>query len=147
MTTSLAEGGEGLGTLGLPEPALRDLAAKAGFAQVRHVEMDNPFNSLYELARRLTGPVSTACPMKGPFWLCSPTGCTSRHGPSGPQIWSAAGDKGPGRSCIPRCWPLSSCDRGPIWLGEPFIGGWLLTFRLAVVGEPVGMAGSSQRCR
>ena len=32
MTTSLAEGGEGLGTLGLPE-------------------MDNPFNSLYELTR------------------------------------------------------------------------------------------------
>jgi 2-polyprenyl-3-methyl-5-hydroxy-6-metoxy-1,4-benzoquinol methylase len=51
MTTSLAEGGEGLGTLGLPEPALRQLAGKAGFAQVRHVEMDNPFNSLYELAR------------------------------------------------------------------------------------------------
>ena len=51
MTTSLAEGGEGLGTLGLPAPVLRDLAAKAGFAQVRHVEMDNPFNSLYELTR------------------------------------------------------------------------------------------------
>lgn len=51
MTTSLAEGGEGLGTLGLPEPVLRQLAGKAGFAQVRHVEMDNPFNSLYELAR------------------------------------------------------------------------------------------------
>ena len=31
--------------------AIRDLAAKAGFAQVRHVEMDNPFNSLYELTR------------------------------------------------------------------------------------------------
>ena len=30
MTASLAEGGEGLGTLGLPEPVLRDLAAKAG---------------------------------------------------------------------------------------------------------------------
>jgi SAM-dependent methyltransferase len=51
MTTSLAEGGEGLGTLGLPETALRDLAGKAGFAQIRHVEMDNPFNSLYELTR------------------------------------------------------------------------------------------------
>src|SRR5512146_1436757 len=51
MTTSLAEGGEGLGTLGLPAPVLRDLAAKAGFAQVRQVEMDNPFNSLYELTR------------------------------------------------------------------------------------------------
>jgi len=51
MTTSLADGGEGLGTLGLPEPVLRQLARKAGFTQMRHVEMDNPFNSLYELAR------------------------------------------------------------------------------------------------
>jgi SAM-dependent methyltransferase len=51
MTTSLAEGGEGLGTLGLPEPVLRQLAGKAGFTQVRHVEMDNPFNRLYELSR------------------------------------------------------------------------------------------------
>lgn len=51
LTTSLAEGGEGLGTLGLPPTALRDLAAKAGFAQVRLVDMDNPFNNLYELAR------------------------------------------------------------------------------------------------
>jgi hypothetical protein len=51
MTTSLAEGGEGLGTLGLPEPTLRQLAGQAGFGQVRRVDMDNPFNSLYELAR------------------------------------------------------------------------------------------------
>src|SRR5215472_3882177 len=51
MTTSLAEGGEGLGTLGLPEPVLRELAGKAGFARVRQVEMDNPFNNLYELTR------------------------------------------------------------------------------------------------
>jgi len=51
MTTSLAEGGEGLGTLGLPEPVLRDLADKAGFTSVRRVEMDNPFNTLYELTR------------------------------------------------------------------------------------------------
>ena len=45
------QAGRRLGTLGLPAPVLRDLAAKAGFAQVRHVEMDNPFNSLYELTR------------------------------------------------------------------------------------------------
>ena len=51
MTTSLAEGGEGLGTLGLPAPVLRQLAGKAGFTRVRQVEMDNPFNSLYELTR------------------------------------------------------------------------------------------------
>jgi SAM-dependent methyltransferase len=51
MTTSLAEGGEGLGTLGLSEPVLTRLATKAGFGQVRRVEMDNPFNNLYELTR------------------------------------------------------------------------------------------------
>lgn len=51
MTTSLAEGGEGLGTLGLPEPVLRDLAGRAGFSAVARVAMDNPFNSLYELTR------------------------------------------------------------------------------------------------
>jgi hypothetical protein len=51
MTTSLAEGGEGLSTLGLPEATLRDLAGQARFAQVRLVEMDNPFNRLYELTR------------------------------------------------------------------------------------------------
>jgi SAM-dependent methyltransferase len=49
MTTSLAEGGEGLGTLGLPESMLGSLASEAGFSTVRRVEMDNPFNSLYEL--------------------------------------------------------------------------------------------------
>ncbi len=51
MTTSLAEGGEGLGTLGLPAPVLRQLAGKAGFTHVRQVELDNPFNSFYELTR------------------------------------------------------------------------------------------------
>ena len=51
MTVSLAEGGAGLGTLGLSEPALRKLAGQAGFSGLRRVEMDNPFNSLYELQR------------------------------------------------------------------------------------------------
>ena len=51
MTTSLAQGGEGLGTLGLPESSLRQLAGKTGFGHVRRVEMDNPFNTLYELTR------------------------------------------------------------------------------------------------
>ena len=51
MTTSLAQDGEGLGTLGLPEPKLRQLAGKAGFGEIRRVEMDNPFNTLYELTR------------------------------------------------------------------------------------------------
>lgn len=51
MTTSLARGGRGLGTLGLTEPVLRELAGTAGFRTVRRVEMDNPFNTLYELHR------------------------------------------------------------------------------------------------
>jgi len=40
-----------VGQHGLPEPVLRQLAAKAGFTQVWNVEMDNSFNKLYELAR------------------------------------------------------------------------------------------------
>lgn len=51
MTTSLAHGGAGLGTLGLPPSVLRELAARAGFAEVRQVPMENPFNNLYELRR------------------------------------------------------------------------------------------------
>ncbi len=51
MTASLADGGVGLGTLGLPERRLRALAEGAGFAEVRRLEIDNPFNSLYALRR------------------------------------------------------------------------------------------------
>jgi SAM-dependent methyltransferase len=47
--TSLAHGGPGLGTLGLPEPRLRDLCVEAGFHQVRRLPLENPFNSLYEI--------------------------------------------------------------------------------------------------
>jgi hypothetical protein len=49
MTTSLAHGGAGLGTLGLPEPKLRELATEAGFGQLRRVPLENPFNTLYEI--------------------------------------------------------------------------------------------------
>ncbi len=49
LTTSLAEGGEGLGTLGLPPLKLRELAKETGFSQVRQLPLDNPFNNLYEL--------------------------------------------------------------------------------------------------
>lgn len=51
MTTSLACGGAGLGTMGLPPARLRALAARAGFARVRQVPVNNPFNNLYELWR------------------------------------------------------------------------------------------------
>src|SRR5262249_22323284 len=50
MSVSLAEGGQGLGTLGMHEPRLRELGAAAGFGPVRRVPIENPFNSLYEIA-------------------------------------------------------------------------------------------------
>ena len=49
MTTSLAGGGMGLGTLGFHEPKVRELCAEAGFSHVRRVPLDNPFNNLYEI--------------------------------------------------------------------------------------------------
>jgi hypothetical protein len=50
LTVSLAEGGTGLGTCGLAEPVLRQMAIDAGFRSVRHVPIDEPFNTVYELA-------------------------------------------------------------------------------------------------
>jgi hypothetical protein len=49
MTTSLANGGVGLGTVGLHEPKMRELCAEAGFTGVRRVPLENPFNNLYEV--------------------------------------------------------------------------------------------------
>ena len=49
LTLSLADHGEGLGTLGLPEPKLREFGQQAGFGKIRRIPMDNPFNALYEL--------------------------------------------------------------------------------------------------
>jgi 2-polyprenyl-3-methyl-5-hydroxy-6-metoxy-1,4-benzoquinol methylase len=49
LPVSLAEGGAGLGTLGLPESRLSELATEAGFSKVRRVPIDDPFNSVYEL--------------------------------------------------------------------------------------------------
>jgi 2-polyprenyl-3-methyl-5-hydroxy-6-metoxy-1,4-benzoquinol methylase len=49
MTTSLANHGEGLGTLGLPETKLRELCAEAGWSSVRRVPIEVPFNNLYEI--------------------------------------------------------------------------------------------------
>jgi hypothetical protein len=48
MTTSLANNGAGLGTLGFHEAKVRELCTKAGFSSVRRVPLDNPFNNLYE---------------------------------------------------------------------------------------------------
>ncbi len=49
MTTSLAHGGAGLGTCGLPEARVREFAEAAGFADVTRAPVDNPFNVVYEL--------------------------------------------------------------------------------------------------
>lgn len=49
MTTSLAERGAGLGTVGLSEAKLQALCAEAGFSAFRLVPQDSPFNNLYEV--------------------------------------------------------------------------------------------------
>ena len=49
MTTSLAHGGAGLGTLGLHERRLREYAAVAGFDGGVRLAFQDPFNKLYEL--------------------------------------------------------------------------------------------------
>ena len=49
MTSSLAEHGEGLGTMGMHESKVRALCTVAGFSKVQRVPMENPFNSLYEV--------------------------------------------------------------------------------------------------
>jgi 2-polyprenyl-3-methyl-5-hydroxy-6-metoxy-1,4-benzoquinol methylase len=50
MSSSLSEpGGAGLGTLGLPEPAMRALVEAAGFARFRRVDLPHPINAFYEV--------------------------------------------------------------------------------------------------
>ncbi|MEE9262381.1 MAG: class I SAM-dependent methyltransferase [Dehalococcoidia bacterium] len=49
MTTSLAGGGEGLGTMGMPESKVRAFCTEAGFSSVRPLPIENPFNILYEV--------------------------------------------------------------------------------------------------
>jgi 2-polyprenyl-3-methyl-5-hydroxy-6-metoxy-1,4-benzoquinol methylase len=49
MSTSLAHGGEGLGTCGLHEAKLTDLGHSAGFRTIEQAPIENPFNNLYVL--------------------------------------------------------------------------------------------------
>jgi SAM-dependent methyltransferase len=49
LTTSLADGGRGLGTCGLPPARVQELCVGAGFSQVRQVPIDDPFNVLYDV--------------------------------------------------------------------------------------------------
>jgi len=49
MSSALSEpGGAGLGTLGLPEPAMRALVAAAGFTRFRRLDLPHPVNAFYE---------------------------------------------------------------------------------------------------
>ena len=49
MTTSLANGGAGLGTLGFNEKTAREMCQKAGFSEVKRLPIENPFNIVYEV--------------------------------------------------------------------------------------------------
>jgi 2-polyprenyl-3-methyl-5-hydroxy-6-metoxy-1,4-benzoquinol methylase len=50
MSSGMSEqGGAGLGTLGLPEPAMRELCAAAGFTRFRRLEIPHPVNAFYEV--------------------------------------------------------------------------------------------------
>jgi 2-polyprenyl-3-methyl-5-hydroxy-6-metoxy-1,4-benzoquinol methylase len=49
MSSALSEpGGAGLGTLGLPEPAMRELVARAGCTRFRRLDLKHPINAYYE---------------------------------------------------------------------------------------------------
>lgn len=47
MTTSLAQGGAGLGTCGMPPGKVRELCEEAGFSNVEQLPIENPFNIVY----------------------------------------------------------------------------------------------------
>lgn len=50
LSSGLSEpGGAGLGTCGLPEPAMRDLANGAGFTRFRRLDLPHPVNAYYEI--------------------------------------------------------------------------------------------------
>ncbi len=50
LSSGLSEpDGAGLGTLGLPEPVMRDLVAAAGFTRFRRIDLPHRFNSYYEV--------------------------------------------------------------------------------------------------
>jgi SAM-dependent methyltransferase len=49
MTTSLAQNGMGLGTVGLPEMKVKEFCKEAGFSTVRRLPIEHPLNVLYEI--------------------------------------------------------------------------------------------------
>jgi ubiquinone/menaquinone biosynthesis C-methylase UbiE len=49
LTTSLAEGGEGLGTAGMPVSKVQELCTEAGFSSVRRLPIDLPFRQVFAI--------------------------------------------------------------------------------------------------
>jgi len=49
MTTSLAHGGAGLGTCGMPPSKVESMCLEAGFSQVDRVPVEDPFNIFYAI--------------------------------------------------------------------------------------------------
>lgn len=49
MTTSLAQNGMGLGTVGLPQSKVEAFSKEAGFRSVRRLPINHPLNALYEI--------------------------------------------------------------------------------------------------
>ena len=49
MTTSLANNGAGLGTVGLPEGKVKEYCKEVGFKTVKRIEIDHPLNAVYEI--------------------------------------------------------------------------------------------------
>ena len=49
LSSGLSEpGGAGLGTLGLPEPRMKELVERAGFTRFRRLDIPSPINAYYE---------------------------------------------------------------------------------------------------
>jgi hypothetical protein len=49
MSSAMSEpGGAGLGTVGLPEPKMRELVEAAGFTRFRRLDLPHPINAFYE---------------------------------------------------------------------------------------------------
>lgn len=51
MTTALGMGGAGVGTCGMPESRIRQLASAAGFTALRQLPFESPFNVLYQVRK------------------------------------------------------------------------------------------------
>ena len=49
MTTSLANNGAGLGTVGFPESKVKEYCDLVGFKTVKRIEIDHPLNSVFEI--------------------------------------------------------------------------------------------------